>query len=65
MRDQAWSRWHFQENSLKPSDGIESLETLIAEYPCKDIDQPLRLRELQILYRSVAESLDGAIKIFE
>jgi hypothetical protein len=45
--------------------GIESLETLIAEYSFKDIDQRLRLRELQILYRSVAESLDGAIKIFE
>jgi hypothetical protein len=38
--------------------GIESLEKLIA-------NQRLRLRELQILYRSVAKSLDGAIEMFE
>ena len=45
--------------------GIESLENLIAKYPFKNIDQRLRLRELQILYRSVAKSLDGVIEMFE
>ena len=44
---------------------IEAIEILIAEYPFKNIDQRLRLRELQILYRSVAQSLDGAIEMFE
>ena len=44
---------------------IEAIETLIAEYSFKNIDQRLRLRELQILYRSVAQSLDGAIEMFE
>jgi hypothetical protein len=45
--------------------GIESLEKLIATYPFKNIDQRLRLRELQVLYRSVAKNLDGAIEMFE
>jgi hypothetical protein len=44
---------------------IEAIEILIAEYPFKNVDQRLRLRELQILYRSVAQSLDGAIEMFE
>jgi hypothetical protein len=47
------------------SRNIEAIEILIAEYPFKNIDQRLRLRELQILYRSVAQSLDGAIEMFE
>ncbi len=33
--------------------GIEALEKLIAKYPFKNIDQRLRLRELQILYRTL------------
>jgi len=45
--------------------GIESLEKLIEKYPFKNIDQRLRLRELQILYRSLAKSLDCAIEMFE
>ncbi len=45
--------------------GIEALEKLIAKYPFKNIDQRLRLRELQILYRDLAKSLDGTLKMFE
>src|SRR5258705_4786016 len=41
---------------------IEAIEILIAEYPFKNIDQRLRLRELQILYRGMAKCLDGAVK---
>ena len=44
---------------------IESLEILIANYPFKDIEQRLRLRELQILYRAVVKSLEGAVPMFE
>jgi hypothetical protein len=44
---------------------IEALETLIAKYPFRNIDQRVRLRELQILYRTVAKSLEGAVDIFE
>jgi hypothetical protein len=44
---------------------IEAIEVLIAEYTFKNVDQRLRLRELQILYRTVAESLDGAVTMFE
>ncbi len=44
--------------------GIEALEKLIAKYPFKNIDQRLRLRELQILYRNLAKCLDGAIELF-
>jgi hypothetical protein len=43
---------------------IEALETLIAKYPFKNVDQRLRLRELQILYRTVAKSLEGAVIMF-
>ena len=45
--------------------GIESLEKLIEKYPFKNIDQRLRLRELQILYRGMAKCLDGAVRMFE
>jgi hypothetical protein len=44
---------------------IEELEGLIGKYPFKNIDQRLRLRELQILYRTVAKSLEGAVVMFE
>jgi hypothetical protein len=44
---------------------IEAIEILIGEYPFKNIDQRLRLRELQILYRGMAKCLDGAVKMFE
>jgi hypothetical protein len=44
---------------------IEALETLIAKYPFKNIDQRVRLRELQILYRTVAKSLEGAVVMFD
>jgi hypothetical protein len=44
---------------------IEAIEVLIAEYAFKNIDQRLRLREIQILYRTVAKSLDGAVTMFE
>jgi len=44
---------------------IEALEELIAKYSFKNIDQRLRLRELQILYRIVAKSLEGAVVMFE
>ena len=44
---------------------IEAIEILIAEYPFKNIDQRLRLRELQILYRDLAKSLDGTLEMFE
>ena len=44
---------------------IESLEILIANYPFKDIEQRLRLRESQIHYRAVAKSLEGAVPMFE
>jgi len=38
---------------------IEDIEILIKEHPFKDINQRLRLRELQILYRTVVKSLEG------
>jgi hypothetical protein len=44
---------------------VHAIEILIAEYAFKNIDQRLRLRELQILYRSVAKCLDGAIEMFK
>jgi hypothetical protein len=44
---------------------IEAIEILIAEHPFKNVDQRLRLRELQILYRAVAKSLEGAVVMFE
>jgi hypothetical protein len=44
---------------------IEAIEILIAEHPFKNIDQRLRLRELQILYRAVVKSLEGAVVMFE
>ena len=47
------------------TDNIEAIEALIAEYPFKNIDQRLRLREIQILYRDMAKCLDGAVKMFE
>lgn len=47
------------------TDNIEAIEVLIAEYPFKNIDQRLRLREIQILYRDMAKCLDGAVKMFE
>jgi hypothetical protein len=47
------------------TDNIEAIEILIAEYPFKNIDQRLRLREIQILYRDMAKCLDGAVKMFE
>ena len=34
---------------------IEAIEILIADYQFKNIDQRLKLRELQILYRTVAK----------
>ena len=43
----------------------EAIEILIAECPFKNIDQRLRLREIQILYRDMAKCLDGAVKMFE
>jgi hypothetical protein len=45
---------------------IEALETLIAKYPFKNIDQRVRLRELQILYRTVAVDIfegDGLCEV--
>ena len=48
---------------LEPVRNGIDLETLIEKYPFKNNDQRLRLRELQILYRSVAKSLDGAIEM--
>jgi hypothetical protein len=47
------------------TDNIQAIEVLIAEYPFKNIDQRLRLREIQILYRDMAKCLDGAVKMFE
>jgi hypothetical protein len=47
------------------TDNIEAIEILIAEYPFKNIDQRLRLREIQILYRDMAKCLAGAVKMFE
>ena len=44
---------------------IEDIEILIKEYPFRNIDQRLRLRELQILYRTVAKSLEGGLEMFE
>jgi len=44
---------------------IEALETLIAKYPFKNIDQRVRLRELQILYRTLAKSLEGTLVMFD
>jgi hypothetical protein len=44
---------------------IESLEILIAKYPFRNIDQRLTLRELQILYRTIAKSLEDAVAMFE
>ena len=43
---------------------IENIEILIKEYPFKNIDQRLRLRELQILYRALAKALEGGIEMF-
>ena len=48
---------------LEPVRNGIDLETLIEKYLFKNNDQRLRLRELQILYRSVAKSLDGAIEM--
>jgi hypothetical protein len=47
------------------TENIEAIEILIAECPFKNIDQRLRLREIQILYRDMAKCLDGAVKMFE
>jgi hypothetical protein len=44
---------------------IESFEMLIAKYPFKNINQRLRLRELQILYRTVAKTLEDTVAMFE
>ena len=44
--------------------GIEAIEILIADHQFKNIDQRLRLRELQILYRPIAKSLLGGIEMF-
>jgi hypothetical protein len=44
---------------------IETLETLIAKYPFRKIDQRLRLRELQILYRTVVKNLEEAVVMFD
>jgi hypothetical protein len=38
---------------------VRDLEILMVRYPLKDIEQRLRLRELQILYRTVAKSFRG------
>jgi len=43
---------------------IEAIETSTAECPRKIIDQRLRLRELQILYRSLAKGIEGGIELF-
>ena len=43
---------------------IEDIEILIKEYPFRNIDQRLRLRELQILYRTVVKSLEGGLEMF-
>ena len=43
---------------------IENIEILIKEYSFKNIDQRLRLRELQILYRALAKALEGGIEMF-
>ena len=43
---------------------IEDIEILIMEHPFKDINQRLRLRELQILYRTVVKSLEGGLGMF-
>jgi hypothetical protein len=44
---------------------IEAIDILIADYQFKNIAQRLRLRELQILYRTVANSLQGGIEMFQ
>jgi hypothetical protein len=44
---------------------IEALEDLIAKYPFKNIDQRERPRELQILYRTDAKSLERAVVMFD
>ena len=43
---------------------IEDIEIFIKEHPFKDINQRLRLRELQILYRTVVKSLEGGLEMF-
>ena len=44
---------------------VADIEILISEFPFKNVDQRLRLRELQILYRTVAKSLEGGLEMFE
>jgi hypothetical protein len=43
---------------------IEAIDTSIEECPPKIIDQRLRLRELQILYHSLAISITSGIEMF-
>ena len=44
---------------------IEVIEKQIIEHPPDTIDQRLRLRELQILYRDVSNCLEGGIEMFQ